>query len=51
LQIHNVSKEEKNKGEDVVSFNDIKDAVDRIAYAFEVSGMSWVSDHNACRRC
>jgi len=50
FQNDSVSEEDKSKGEDVVSFNDIMDAANRAADAFEVSGMSRVSDLNARRR-
>jgi len=50
LQIHNVSEEEKSKGEDVVSFDDVMDAADRAADALKVSGINRVSDRNARRR-
>lgn len=50
MEVSNDSKEEEADGEDVVSFNDIMDAADRAADAFEVSCMSRVSDPDARRR-
>ncbi len=50
VEVEGDPREEEGKGKDVVSFNDIMDAVDCAADAYEISCMSRVSDSSARRR-
>ncbi len=49
-EVYSDSRDEEGKGEDMVSFNDIMDAADHVADAFEVSHMSRVSALEAHKR-
>lgn len=49
LEVYSDLIEEKNNRKHVVSFDDIRDVANRVADAFEVLGMSQVSDPNAYR--